>query len=197
METRLDPECEQAIIEKSHHNPTAFRDLYNYYFPRVYAYVGYRVGRPEDIEDIVADTFMNVVESLNDFRWRGNGSFAAWLFRIAHNRVNSFYRRDRNKGKLIPLENLPNVRANDPLPAENALRKERLFQLRQLITTLSPRRQEIISLKFFGGLRNNEIALALGLKERTVSSHLSRGLKELHLKYLNEINQPEKESVDG
>jgi DNA-directed RNA polymerase specialized sigma24 family protein len=72
---------------------------------------------------------------------------------------------------------------------------EQFLNLRCLIGTLSPRRQEIITLKFFGGLRNREIALMLALDERTVASHLCRGLEDLHRKLANEVVQPNKENV--
>jgi DNA-directed RNA polymerase specialized sigma24 family protein len=43
-------------------------------------------------------------------------------------------------------------------------------------------------LKFYGGLRNSEIAAVLGLDERSVASHLCRALDDLHRSYVaNEI----------
>ncbi|HET7078316.1 MAG TPA: sigma-70 region 4 domain-containing protein, partial [Chloroflexia bacterium] len=55
--------------------------------------------------------------------------------------------------------------------------------LHRLIATLSPRRREVITLKFFGGLQNREIAAVLGLDERTVASHLCRALEDLYARY--------------
>lgn len=75
-------------------------------------------------------------------------------------------------------------RPSRALLPEEALRQQETFQhMRELVTTLSPRRQEVITLKFFGGLRNKEIADILNLDERTVASHLSRGLQDLRDKY--------------
>jgi DNA-directed RNA polymerase specialized sigma24 family protein len=45
------------------------------------------------------------------------------------------------------------------------------------------RRREIVALRYFGGLRNQEIAAVLGLGERTVAAHLSRALRDLHAAY--------------
>ncbi len=49
---------EQAWVEEAVRDPLAFERLYNLYFPRIYAYVCYRVGRAQDGEDLVADTFL-------------------------------------------------------------------------------------------------------------------------------------------
>jgi DNA-directed RNA polymerase specialized sigma24 family protein len=48
----------------------------------------------------------------------------------------------------------------------------------------SPRRREIITLKFLqvASLRNREIAIVLELDERTIASHLQRGLQDLNRK---------------
>ncbi|HMQ56537.1 MAG TPA: sigma-70 family RNA polymerase sigma factor [Anaerolineae bacterium] len=182
MTDRLSVQQEQRLLAQALHNPAAFQTLYRHYFPKVYAYVSYRVGRVAETEDIVSDVFLRVVEQLAKFEWRGEGSFAAWLFRLAHNRVADFFRRSRAQTRPIPLEELPDIAAHEALPGEALLRKELFEQLRSLLETLSPRRQEIISLKFFGGLRNRDIAELLGLDERTVASHLSRGLAELQQK---------------
>ncbi len=190
---RLDPEQERALLKKARQDPAAFKALYDHYFPRVYAYVSYRVGRVQDVEDLVADTFLRVVEGLDEFRWRGEGSFAAWLFRIAHNLVSDFYRRGRGSEEIVPLDELPELEASNLLPADVVLQEEKFAYLRRLIGTLPPRRQEVITLKFFGGLRNKEIAALLGLDERTVASHLCRGVKELYRKYVDEFVQMRKE----
>jgi len=187
VQSRLDPERERALVKKARQNPTAFRELYSHYFPRVYAYVSYRIGRVQDVEDLVADAFLRVVEKLDEFQWRGEGSFAAWLFRIAHNLVSDFYRRGRMVEEVAPLEELPELESSTLLLADAVLQKEKLAYLRRLIGTLSTRRQEIITLKFFGGLRNKEIAALLGLDERTVASHLCRGLEDLHRQYVSEF----------
>jgi hypothetical protein len=49
----------------------------------VYAYVAYRVGREQEAEDTTSDAFLRVLEKIREFEWRGEGTFAAWIFLLA------------------------------------------------------------------------------------------------------------------
>lgn len=182
MPETLSSDEERDLIVVIPDNPEAFRTLYRHYFPRIFAYVAYRVGRRQDTEDITSDIFMRLVENIGQFEYRGEGSFAAWLFRIAYNEIQQFYRRT-NKESFIMLDDIADIKSNQVLPDEALLRKEQFARIHSMIASLSPRRQEVISLKFFGELRNKEIAEILGLDERSVASHLSRGLDDLQKKY--------------
>jgi RNA polymerase sigma-70 factor (ECF subfamily) len=176
----MTPEREREHIRQARVDLRAFAPLYDHYFPRVYAYVCYRVYDPQDAEDVIADVFVRAIQNLKRFRWRNTNSFAAWLFRIAHNRVVDYGRQRRRAG--LPLETGDSqVEWADPAPSpEDALAQQETFQhMRAMISTLSPRRQEVITLRFYAGLRNREIARVLGLDERTVAAHLCRALQDL------------------
>ena len=179
---------EEQLVLRSQQSPDAFRDLYRHYFPRVYRYVAYRVRREQDAEDVVAEVFMQAVQALHRFEYRGEGSFSAWLFRIAHNQVNQFFRRAGRSEAPVPLDDLPEVQSHHLAPDQALMRKEQFLRLSAQIASLPPRRRDIITLRYFGGLRNREIAQVLNLDERSVASHLSRGLADLRRKY-----QPENE----
>ena len=176
-------EQERKTILQAQKQPRAFAHLYDYYFPRIYAYVSYRVSSPQDAEDLVAEVFFRVVRDLKRFEWRGIGSFAAWLFRIAHNLIADYYRQE-GRNALSSSDSSVEPASSMLGPEEAITQQQAFYQVRALIATLSPRRQEVITLKFFGGLRNHEIADILGLDARTVASHLSRGLRDLEQRYV-------------
>lgn len=180
----MTPEQERECIRQARTDPRAFAPIYDHYFPRVHAYVCYRVYDLQDAEDIIADVFFKAIQNLKRFKWHNANSFAAWLFRIAHNQVIDYCRQRRRAGlSLEPEDRLLQVTDQAPLP-EDALAQQEAFQwMRALIATLSSRRQEVVTLRFYGGLRNCEIARVLGLSERTVAAHLCRALQDLERKY--------------
>ena len=181
-------EQEYEYIQQAQKDLRAFMHLYDHYFPRIHAYVCYRVHNSQDAEDLIADTFFKAIRKLGSFKWRNEGSFAAWLFCIAHNLIVDYYRqREWTVLSLETSDSLTKPTSQASLPEVVLTQQETFRQVRALIATLSPRRQEVITLKFFGGLRNHEIANILGLDERTVASHLSRGLRDLERRYTAQV----------
>jgi RNA polymerase sigma-70 factor (ECF subfamily) len=178
----MNPDDERQWVARAADDPAAFTRLYTHYFPRLYAYARYRVETEHEAEEVVAETFLKVVEALDRFEWRHPRSFAAWVFRIAYHVLVDRTRRAQ-RVQTETFAGLPHLVSRDILPDEAAVRAEEFAHLHRLLATLSPRRQEIISLRFFAGLRNHEIAHVLGIDERTVAAHLCRGLEELYQKY--------------
>lgn len=179
MHHPLDEDKIRITVECAKKSRSAFRELYQIFFPRVFAFVAYRVGKKQDTEDLVSESFIKAIRRIADFEHRGDGSFSAWLFQIVRNEVNTFFRRNHHHSGAISLEDVPDIATATSLPDDALLRKEQFIRLRKQISTLSTRRQEVILLKYYGGMRNQEIALVLSLDERTVASHLSRGLNDL------------------
>lgn len=112
-------EQDRLWVERARRDPAAFAHLYDAYFPKVYAYVRHRVRRRQDAEDLVAETFLQAVGALDRFEWRHEASFAGWLFRIAHNLLANFYRRQARQA-VAPLEDTADRSSDDPSPDDIA-----------------------------------------------------------------------------
>jgi RNA polymerase sigma-70 factor (ECF subfamily) len=150
----MNPDDERQWIARAAHDPAAFTRLYAHYFPRLYAYARYRVATEQEAEE--------VVEALDRFQWRHPRSFGAWLFHIAHHVLIDRARRDQ-RVQIETFADLSHMASREILPDESAIRAEEFTRLHRLLATLSLRRQEIITLRFFGGLRNREIAQVLAI----------------------------------
>ena len=161
-----------------HGDREALARIYDHLFPKIYGYVAHRVPTIADAEDLVAQTWLKAIGSLPAFKGRRPLSFQAWMFQIARRLVADYYRRPAPEEVVEPID-LDGFTAPE-LPPEAALAdKQRNQRLTQLVHGLSPRRREVIALRYFGGLRNHEIAALLDLDERTVASHVSRALDDL------------------
>lgn len=87
MEISVSVKQERGLARQAQRDAEAFAALYDRYFPRIYAYIAYRVGSRELAEDLTAAIFERAFRNLADFRPRGDGSFSSWFYRIARNAV--------------------------------------------------------------------------------------------------------------
>jgi RNA polymerase sigma-70 factor (ECF subfamily) len=152
----------------------ALGELYDRLVGPVHRYVGVRIRRREDAEDITQLVFERIVAGLP--RYRHNGKpFAAWAFRIAHNAVIDHVRRARPVGPL-PDDYEP----ADTLGLEAlSLRGEEIRELRSAMRRLTGDQQEALALRFAAGLSAEEAAQVMGRKAGTVRGLTFRAIAAL------------------
>jgi RNA polymerase sigma factor (sigma-70 family) len=155
-----------------------FGALFDLYYPKLYRYVRYRVGSLQEAEDLTALAFERAVAHQASYD-PVKGAFSTWLFRIAHNAVANYHAGQRRRDVVIDLEEIAELPGETRTPEEVVIHKEALQRLLHHVSTLSPRDQDILTLKFAGRLTNREIAEILDLNEKTVSVILLRSLRKL------------------
>ena len=165
--------------------------------------LGYDFTR-EDVEEIVQESFLSVVKNLRSFQ--GNSALQTWVFRIAANKARD-YRQHQHAAKrgggqaTVPLhaddsEDVFTVDPPSPAPGPDLalLNAEKCLVVGQALEQLGGPCQEIIELRYFADLSYEEIAAALELNPKTVSSRLSKCLDKLEVVtrklLLRETNAP-------
>lgn len=158
-----------------------FATLFDTHYPRLYAYIRSRVNDRETAEDLTSATFERAFSRSHRYD-SAKGSFATWLFRIAHNLVADHYDAARRKPIAYDLDEVAEISTTDLSPEQQLLRQEQRRLLAETLTTLTERDQEIIQLKFFGRLTNRDIAAVMELNEKTVSVIILRALQKLKVR---------------
>ncbi len=158
---------EESLIQRAQHQePEAFAQLYEAYFDKIYRYVVIRIGNKTEAEDMTQQVFLKALQSISSFRWRGI-PFSAWLFRIAHNQVVDYLRK-KAKRVIVSIDELPVIANDNPqLVAEQKLDIE---QLNLAIKRLTEAQQEVISLRFAGGLAIAQVAKVMGRSQGAVKA---------------------------
>lgn len=167
------------IVESAKTDSQAFATLYDFYFPKVYAFVMSKVGSREWAEDIVSDVFLRVLENLSKYEDRGHG-FTAWLFTVARNVIFDFYNKNRRQDTL-PLDEGIQIKDHTNLGAPHleAEINELKEKVKAVMDKLPERELSILQLRFFAGLTNREIALVLNISESNVGIILFRVLRKI------------------
>jgi RNA polymerase sigma-70 factor (ECF subfamily) len=151
----------------------ALAELYQRFAPAIYAYIYRRVGEVRLAEDLTGDVFVQALSTLRTERF-ARTSLAAWLYRIAHNRVIDHYRRERQA--LVPLEEW--MPASEDVP-EAAARRSTQEWMRQALRHLSEDQQQVLVLRFGQAMSAAEAAQVLGKTEEAVRALQHRALAAL------------------
>lgn len=172
----------QLIAKALNGSEKAWLALVKRYEKRVYNY-GLRVsGHPDDAMDVMQDTFLAVYRNLHSYR--GDGSFASWLFRIAVFRATDLLRK--RKMMTEPFYELTDERT-DTEPETNAVEENRNKDIVKLLEPLSNDARQIVELKFFQHFTFEEIAGQLGISTNTAKSRLYASLKKMRDAFPTEL----------
>jgi RNA polymerase sigma-70 factor (ECF subfamily) len=154
----------------------ALEELYLIHFDRIYSYLHMTVGNRHDAEDLTTQTFLKMLESIGRFRWQ-SAPFSAWLFRIAHNLSMDHFRARR---RWQPEEEVPEPRGSEEPSAElEAMQSIGRQSMLELIDTLSPEQQQVLTLKFVFNFPNADVAKILDKTEGAIKSLQHRALASL------------------
>ncbi len=131
--------------------------------------------RPQDIEDIVQETFLRAFESEQSQPVHSPRSF---LFRVARNIALSEISRKANQTTLYmgDLEEL-NVIDRKPSLEEDLEMQKKLAELSGIVDSLPPQCRRVLIMRKVFGFTHKEIARRLNISTRTVEKHLARGLQ--------------------
>lgn len=169
----LDPDA--ALVAAARDDPQAFLALYDRYFDRVLGYVRLRIRDTSTCEDVASTVFTTALGQLG--RFRGDGTFAGWLFQIAGNAVRDVQRRPA----AVPLPE--EATALEPDVEERFLAYERAVELHTLIRLLTSEQQHLLGLRYGADLAFDEIGAIVGAAPGTVRVRMHRILEQLRRRY--------------
>ncbi len=153
---------------------SAFEDLYRRYARAVFGLALRRLGDRGRAEEAVQETFASVWRSAGSYRpERGPG--APWLYAIARNAIVDRARRRPEP----PVETPDEVPDDDPGPAGHAEAGWVSWRVHRALEELPEREREVISLAYWSGLSQSEVAEFLGIPLGTVKTRTRAALQRL------------------
>ncbi|PKN19901.1 MAG: RNA polymerase subunit sigma-24 [Deltaproteobacteria bacterium HGW-Deltaproteobacteria-6] len=159
-----------------------FKKIHDTYAPRIRHYLEKLAG-VDEADDLTQETFAKVSRSLKNFR--GQSSLWTWLYKIATNTAIDRIRKNKLAGHDLGLDVAEemadqNVWTGEILALENhVIRREMNSCIRDVVSRLPEACRTVIVLSEFEGLKNEDIAVILGLKLETVKIRLHRARLKL------------------
>mgnify|MGYP000070550899 FL=1 len=131
--------------------------IYQTYFKTVFLYMCGLSADEHIAEEITQEAFTKALKSLDSFD--GTKDIRAWLFTIAKNTYYTYCRRQKIFKDIASHEELP-----DPQPnlTERLADEETAFLIHQYLHEMKEPYKEVFSLRVFGELSFEKIALLFG-----------------------------------
>ena len=155
---------------------------------RIYTLCLRMTGDPEDGQDLAQEAFLNAWRGLPGFK--GDSSFATWVYRLAGNACLDFLRRKKRRqgvegGPSMDDEEGGWAEPADPRqdPEGETLRRELKQAVEEGLAALPDHHRQVLVMRELSGLSYQEIGQALQLDLGTVKSRIARARLALK-KYL-------------
>lgn len=174
---------EESIILRSQTDPEAFRSLYEKYFKRIFLFVLHRVEDKALCADITSQVFLKALLNIQRFKFRGL-PFSSWLFRIALNECNDYFRKSR-RYRLVAIEDKTVEQLFEEMT--HSTREEDLrHQLPAILQKLTAEELQLIELRFFEQRPFKEVADISGITETYAKVKVYRILQKMRKLFLKE-----------
>ncbi|UZR94022.1 sigma-70 family RNA polymerase sigma factor [Chondrinema litorale] len=155
---------ELILVRRSQKNTDHFAVIYERYFDSIFIYINRRIGDEDVTADLCSNVFYKCLNNLPRYRFQGL-PFSSWLFKIALNEVNLYFRTEKNKERLVSLSQNHLELLVDEIEIGIAEKEKQRRLLINLLENLNADEVVFLELRFFEGRSFKEIAYLLGLTE--------------------------------
>lgn len=171
---------EESLIKRiQDEDKEAMGEMFDFYYDKIFRFAYRRTSSQETAEDITSEVFLSVIKNIQNFRWKKNNSFRAWIYQIANNKICDYFRKNY-RSKTIELERVGELKDSaENNPQKELISREDREEINRAIFQLSEKDQQVINLTFFEEMKAQEIAGILDCSTDSVYVRLHRALKKL------------------
>jgi RNA polymerase sigma factor (sigma-70 family) len=153
--------------------------LVNRFYTILIRYLRRHVGNDHVAEELHQQTWVSVLDHIDRFDPKSTaGGFKAWLFRIAKNKTNDFW---RSKGRERKATEGLKLVSDEGLPAagEKMHLTEQHLKLKAAIELLPDAQKQVVMLRYYSNLKFVEIAEMLGCPLNTALGRMHKATLKL------------------
>ena len=159
LQQRSDQDLVKLFIQG---DQSSIEILINRHKNKVFTYIILIVKNQSLAEDIFQDTFIKVIKSLKEGKYKDNGKFVSWVIRIAHNLTIDHFRKEKQINTYSNEDyeaDIFNSRKLSESTIEDIMVESQIIkEVRLLIDELPEDQKQVILLRHYGGLSFKEIA---------------------------------------
>lgn len=165
----------REINKRNKRNEKAFLDAYDFYAPRIFRHIYFRVSSKETAEDITSQVFLKTWKYLLSDNIKNIKSF---LYRVASNLLVDYYRKKSREPVQVD-EEFENISFYEKDIVKEINNQEELQDVRRAASRLKKDFRDIIVMRYIDGLSIEEISEISGKSKNAVYISISRAIGEL------------------
>jgi len=167
---------DKIIIDLVKDDESAFEELFDYYYPRLFNFSRSFLKIEEGIDDIIQDVFVKIWQ--NRKKIKSAATFNSYIFTITRNLLlNKLRSRLNNENTKEEIRNFS--LANEYSSMEQIEYCDLKETVDNLVSELPGRQKEIFVLSRIEGLSHKEIAEKLKISTKTVEYHITLAVRYL------------------
>jgi len=175
---------ESEIIVLAKKDSRYFGVLYDKYFDQIFRFIYKRLGGEEEIAgDLSQQSFIKAMANLPKYEDRGF-PFSSWLYRIAQNEVNMYFRKQKKEATVAIDENRLKEVAKEA-NIENYMSVEEQQIIIDILNTIEEEAKDLIELRFFQEMSFKEIAEIYNISESNAKMRTYRILEKIRKSITN------------
>ena len=175
----------QLVLFYKNGNEEAFKQLVNRHKTKIFTTIFLIVKDSDIAEDILQETFIKAINTIQSGRYNEEGKFLPWILRIAHNLSIDHFRKQKRYPTINMDDNSPvfNTMAFSESSIEDKqIRKDTYDLLHELIEELPEAQREVLIKRHFMQMSFQEIADATGVSINTALGRMRYALINLRKK---------------
>jgi RNA polymerase sigma-70 factor (ECF subfamily) len=134
-------------------------------------------------DDILQDTLIKAVRTIDEGRYVDSGKFLSWILRIAHNQVIDFFRQQKSSRTLNEAEAgydvIGSLRIAERSVEDRIISEQIEQDVRRLIEHLPEEQREVVVMRYYSGMSFQEIADQTGVSINTALGRMRYALINL------------------
>ncbi len=161
----------------------AISQLIDRHSNRIRDYIRMMVKDRDRADDILQDTLIKAVRTIDEGRYVDSGKFLSWILRIAHNQVIDYFRQQKSSRTINEAEAGYDVIGSLRIAERNVedrIISEQIEQdVRRLIEHLPEEQREVVMMRYYSGMSFQEIADQTGVSINTALGRMRYALINL------------------
>jgi RNA polymerase sigma factor (sigma-70 family) len=175
----------QLVLAYKNGNEEAFRQLLTRHKARVFSTIYVIVKDSELTQDLLQETFIKAVNTIQAGRYNEEGKFLPWVLRIAHNMAIDHFRKQKRYPMVNVEDNNPvfnTVEFSESSIEDQQIRQDTYDLLHKLIGELPDAQRDVLMRRHFQKMSFQEIADATGVSINTALGRMRYALINLRKK---------------